>query len=113
MHAKVGDFGLARHVPNDQIYIKTNHIRGTPGYEDPEYIQTYQFSKKSDVYSFGVVLLELITGRKAIDGTRTHAEQNLVSWVSYPLPLSPERNFCCLNLLYIQYLSILNCIQYK
>ncbi|KAG4917009.1 hypothetical protein JHK87_054566 [Glycine soja] len=33
-----------------------------------------------DVYSFGVVLLELITGRRAIDTTRPHDEQNLVSW---------------------------------
>jgi serine/threonine protein kinase len=67
MHAKVGDFGFARHVPNDQIYIKTNHVRGTPGYEDPEYIRTYQFSKKSDVYSFGVVLIQLISSLEAID----------------------------------------------
>ncbi|KAI9200484.1 hypothetical protein LWI28_008772 [Acer negundo] len=29
---------------------------------------------------FGVVLLELITGRKAIDLSRKHGEQNLVSW---------------------------------
>ncbi|KAF3964178.1 hypothetical protein CMV_011507 [Castanea mollissima] len=35
---------------------------------------------KSDVYSFGVVFLELITGRKAIDSTRPHGEQNLVTW---------------------------------
>ncbi|KAF8388394.1 hypothetical protein HHK36_027061 [Tetracentron sinense] len=33
-----------------------------------------------DVYSFGVVLLELITGRRAIDITRPKEEQNLVSW---------------------------------
>ncbi|GJM85722.1 hypothetical protein PR202_ga01515 [Eleusine coracana subsp. coracana] len=39
-----------------------------------------QLTVKSDVYSFGVVLLELITGRRAIDSTRPHGEQNLVSW---------------------------------
>ncbi|KAK2451606.1 LEAF RUST 10 DISEASE-RESISTANCE LOCUS RECEPTOR-LIKE PROTEIN KINASE 1.2 [Trifolium repens] len=71
MHAKVGDFGIARHFHHDQIsYVKTNHIRGTPGYEDPEYIQTYQFSKKSDVYSFGVVLINLISSLEAIDINR-------------------------------------------
>jgi serine/threonine protein kinase len=78
MHAKVGDFGIARHFHHDQIrYVKTNHIRGTPGYEDPEYIQTYQFSKKSDVYSFGVVLINLISSLEAIDINRG-ADCNLI-----------------------------------
>lgn len=35
---------------------------------------------KSDIYSFGVVLLELITGRRAIDITKKPGEQNLVAW---------------------------------
>jgi serine/threonine protein kinase len=35
---------------------------------------------KSDVYSFGVVLLELLTGRKAVDKSRPPREQNLVQW---------------------------------
>ncbi|KAK9944837.1 hypothetical protein M0R45_010386 [Rubus argutus] len=45
-----------------------------------EYQRTGQLTVKSDVYSFGVVLLELITGRRAIDTTRPTREQNLVSW---------------------------------
>ena len=35
---------------------------------------------KSDVYSFGVVLLEVITGRRAMDKSRPQAEQSLVDW---------------------------------
>ena len=35
---------------------------------------------KSDVYSFGVVLLELLTGRRAMDKKRPPREQNLVDW---------------------------------
>lgn len=32
------------------------------------------------MYSFGVVLLELITGRRAMEKTRPRSEQNLVDW---------------------------------
>lgn len=38
-------------------------------------------TNKLDVYSFGVVLLELVTGRKAIDITRPKGEQCLTEWV--------------------------------
>lgn len=35
---------------------------------------------KSDVYSFGVVLLEMMSGRRAIDKNRPQGEHNLVEW---------------------------------
>ncbi|KAI9085858.1 hypothetical protein K1719_032272 [Acacia pycnantha] len=47
-----------------------------------------QLTLKSDVYSFGVVLLEIITGRKAIDNSKAAGEQNLVAWAR---PLFKER----------------------
>lgn len=37
-------------------------------------------STMSDVFSFGVFLLELITGRRAVDKSRPSREQNLVAW---------------------------------
>ena len=39
----------------------------------------------SDVYSFGVVLLELLTGRRAVDKSRPSREQSLVDWAKSSL----------------------------
>ncbi|GAB4839727.1 Serine/threonine-protein kinase pbs1 [Ancistrocladus abbreviatus] len=79
-HPKLSDFGLAKLGPTgDKSHVSTR-VMGTYGYCAPEYAMTGQLTVKSDVYSFGVVFLELITGRKAIDSTRPHGEQNLVAW---------------------------------
>ncbi|KAL3728541.1 hypothetical protein ACJRO7_033176 [Eucalyptus globulus] len=87
-HPKLSDFGLAKLGPvGDKSHVSTR-VMGTYGYCAPEYAMTGQLTVKSDVYSFGVVFLELITGRKAIDSSRPHGEQNLVTWAR---PLFNER----------------------
>ena len=79
-HPKLSDFGLAKLGPvGDNTHVSTR-VMGTYGYCAPEYAMTGQLTLKSDVYSFGVVLLEIITGRKAIDISRAAGEQNLVTW---------------------------------
>ncbi|VAH41567.1 unnamed protein product [Triticum turgidum subsp. durum] len=81
-HPKLSDFGLAKLGPvGDKTHVSTR-VMGTYGYCAPEYAMTGQLTLKSDVYSYGVVLLEIITGRRAIDNTRAAGEQNLVAWVS-------------------------------
>ncbi|XP_052187062.1 probable serine/threonine-protein kinase PBL5 isoform X2 [Diospyros lotus] len=87
-HPKLSDFGLAKVGPvGDKTHVSTR-VMGTYGYCAPDYAMTGQLTFKSDIYSFGVVLLEIITGRKAIDNTRSPAEQNLVAWAR---PLFKDR----------------------
>ncbi|KAL6896836.1 hypothetical protein ACP4OV_007408 [Aristida adscensionis] len=82
--AKLSDFGLARDGPTgDKSHVSTRVV-GTRGYAAPEYIATGHLSVKSDVYSFGVVLLELMTGRRAVEVARGGgggaAGTTLVDW---------------------------------
>ncbi|KAL3824435.1 hypothetical protein ACJIZ3_020464 [Penstemon smallii] len=76
---KVGDFGLARWQPDGDTGVETRVI-GTFGYLAPEYAQSGQITEKADVYSFGVVLVELVTGRKAVDLNRPKGQQCLTEW---------------------------------
>ncbi|MED6208991.1 putative serine/threonine-protein kinase pbl7 [Stylosanthes scabra] len=87
-HPKLSDFGLAKLGPVGENTHVSTRVMGTYGYCAPEYAMTGQLTLKSDVYSFGVVLLEIITGRKAIDNSRSTGEQNLVAWAR---PLFKDR----------------------
>lgn len=79
-NAKLSDFGLAKAGPQgDKTHVSTRVV-GTYGYAAPEYVMTGHLTSKSDVYSFGVVLLEILTGRRAMDKKRPSGEQNLVTW---------------------------------
>ncbi|CAM6127988.1 unnamed protein product [Calypogeia fissa] len=64
---KVADFGLAKFSIEGLSHVETA-VAGTLGYVAPEYALYGQLTDKSDVYSFGVVLLELMSGRSAIEG---------------------------------------------
>ncbi|XAR50978.1 Non-specific serine/threonine protein kinase [Bertholletia excelsa] len=88
-HPKLSDFGLAKLGPvGDNTHVSTR-VMGTYGYCAPEYAMTGQLTLKSDVYSFGVVLLEIITGKKAVENSKTAGEHNLVAWAR---PLFRDRS---------------------
>ncbi|KAK1266213.1 hypothetical protein QJS04_geneDACA000655 [Acorus gramineus] len=79
-NVKLSDFGLAKAGPTgDKTHVSTQ-VMGTHGYAAPEYIATGRLSVKADVYSFGVVLLELLSGRRALDKSMIGVEQSLVDW---------------------------------
>ncbi|KAI4350142.1 hypothetical protein L6164_010651 [Bauhinia variegata] len=90
LNPKLNDFGLAKLAGGDTMNPATQRVMGTYGYSAPEYERSNNLTLKSDVYSFGVVLLELITGRRAIDTTRPNHEQNLVQWAQ-PMFRDPKK----------------------
>ncbi|XP_038877861.1 serine/threonine-protein kinase-like protein At5g23170 [Benincasa hispida] len=61
---------------------------GTIGYLDPSYTTASKLSTKSDVFSFGVVVLEVISGRKAMDISKSPA--SIVEWAR---PLIEKKKF--------------------
>ncbi|XP_019179976.1 PREDICTED: receptor-like kinase TMK4 [Ipomoea nil] len=79
MRAKVADFGLVRNAPDGKYSVETR-LAGTFGYLAPEYAATGRVTTKVDVYAFGVILLEIITGRKALDETMPDERSHLVTW---------------------------------
>ncbi|KAK3223876.1 hypothetical protein Dsin_010901 [Dipteronia sinensis] len=66
-NARLGDFGLALRCGVDNYRLSSTPPAGTMGYLDPCYVTPDNLSTKTDVFSFGILLLEIISGRKAID----------------------------------------------
>ncbi|PIN22690.1 Serine/threonine protein kinase [Handroanthus impetiginosus] len=79
MRAKVSDFGLVKNAPDGNYSVETR-LAGTFGYLAPEYTATGRVTTKVDVYAFGVILMEIITGRKAVDETVSEERFHLVTW---------------------------------
>ncbi|GFP89034.1 serine/threonine-protein kinase-like protein acr4 [Phtheirospermum japonicum] len=77
-NARVADFGLSLLGPANSSSPLAELPAGTLGYLDPEYYRLHYLTTKSDVYSFGVLLLEILSGRKAID--MQYEEGNIVEW---------------------------------
>ncbi|KAL4318664.1 hypothetical protein GQ457_18G023880 [Hibiscus cannabinus] len=76
----VADFGLVRLAPVDGKQSIETRLAGTFGYLAPEYAVTGRVTTKVDVFSFGVILMEMISGRKALDETQPEESMHLVTW---------------------------------
>ncbi|XVF38601.1 hypothetical protein REPUB_Repub20aG0116400 [Reevesia pubescens] len=74
--AQISDFGLAKWLPDQWTHHIVSKVEGTFGYLPPEFFMHGIVDEKTDVYAFGVMLLELITGRQALDSS----QQSLVMW---------------------------------
>ncbi|XP_065861545.1 probably inactive leucine-rich repeat receptor-like protein kinase At3g28040 [Euphorbia lathyris] len=71
-NAKITDFGLARLVRKvDKQHVLSNRL----GYVAPEVAcESLRVNEKCDVYGFGVLILEVVTGRRAVE----YGEDNVV-----------------------------------
>ncbi|XP_023001548.1 protein STRUBBELIG-RECEPTOR FAMILY 8-like [Cucurbita maxima] len=81
LNPHLSDCGLAALTPNTGRQISTQMV-GSFGYSAPEFALSGLYTVKSDVYSFGVVMLELLSGRKPLDSSRSRSEQSLVRWAT-------------------------------
>ncbi|XP_075490453.1 receptor-like cytosolic serine/threonine-protein kinase RBK2 isoform X2 [Primulina tabacum] len=78
---QICDFGLAKWLPDRWTHLTVLNVEGTFGYLAPEFLMHGIVDEKTDVFAFGVLLLELISGRRALD----YSQQSLVMWAKHLL----------------------------
>ncbi|KAM5569146.1 receptor-like cytosolic serine/threonine-protein kinase RBK2 [Rosa sericea] len=82
---QISDFGLAKWLPDQWTHHIVSKFEGTFGYLPPEFFMHGIVDEKTDVYAYGVLILELITGRQALDSSH----KSLVMWAK---PLLMKNN---------------------
>ncbi|XP_075507215.1 receptor-like cytosolic serine/threonine-protein kinase RBK2 [Primulina tabacum] len=73
---QICDFGLAKWLPERWTHLTVSKFEGTFGYLAPEFLMHGIVDEKTDIFAFGVLLLELITGRRALD----YSNRSLLIW---------------------------------
>ncbi|OIQ93953.1 serine/threonine-protein kinase PrkC [mine drainage metagenome] len=83
---RVMDFGISVGVSDDQLIEAQAGLLGTPAYMAPEYVRERAVGVGSDIYAAGLVLLEMLTGRRAVEGDSAREVLARVAGVVLTLP---------------------------
>ncbi|KAI4370424.1 hypothetical protein MLD38_018778 [Melastoma candidum] len=68
LNPKISDFGLARLLTKLDRHVMNNRFQCAPGYVAPELAcQSLRVNEKCDVYGFGMMVMEVVTGRRAVE----------------------------------------------
>ena len=69
---RVLDFGVSKLIHREGVDMttltNTGQLVGTPFYMSPEQVGGRTITPAADIYAFGLVMIEMITGRRAVDG---------------------------------------------
>ncbi|KAJ8546476.1 hypothetical protein K7X08_019059 [Anisodus acutangulus] len=79
--AKVADAGLRNFLGRFEVAGPSSQVAADEIFLAPEVREFRRFSEKSDAYSFGIFLLELVSGREAMDLLSSDLNVNIVEWV--------------------------------
>jgi len=97
-HAKILDFGLAKHAPGGDgtpggmltgltmtgptmggpALTAPGSVMGTVGYMSPEQVRGQTVDYRSDIFSFGAILYEMVTGKRAFTGDSAIETMNAI-----------------------------------
>ncbi|XP_073125888.1 serine/threonine-protein kinase-like protein At3g51990 [Henckelia pumila] len=94
--SRLSDFGLSLRGHVEDVKVRSTPPAGTFGYLDPEYLAPGDLSTKSDVFSFGILMLEIITGRNAIDVN--YSPPSVVDWAVPAIKLGDFSGICDLRI---------------
>jgi serine/threonine-protein kinase len=97
--AKIGDFGLAKLLDDDQGHSLPDAIMGTPSYMAPEQARgdARAVGPLADVYALGAILYEMLTGRPPFSAGHRLATLDQVR-SQPPSSIVPERPHVSLDL---------------
>jgi serine/threonine protein kinase len=85
---RVMDFGIAARF-TDGGAATVKGLAGTPLYMAPEYVRFQRVTPQIDVFAAGLVLLEMLTGKRAIQGASLEAILHRVSTEQVQMPAEP------------------------